>query len=187
MFLKTVSLTSRMKITHMLSHRFISSLLMSSLALGSLTLLTGCDSSESDKVKRKAKEHLVETVEVAFDTASIQRTQPGTLQANREVKITTQTQGVLKELAVYPGDQVKAGDTLARIDDALINAEVNKASATLKQAEIDLKRLKNLAPRKLASESDIAQGISGGGCAGESSRVVWEVEFQLRGANQPGP
>jgi hypothetical protein len=33
-------------------------------------------------------------------------------------------------------------------------------------------------------ESDIAEGSFAGGCADERSRVVWELVFQLRAANQ---
>ena len=167
MFLKPVFRNNKLNTNHGFGHRFISAALLTSLVF-----LTACDSTDSSRSKPKTKQHLVETVQVDFNTASIQRTLPGTLQANREVKITTQTQGILKELAVYPGDQVKQGDTLARIDDALIKAEVQKAKASLKQAEIDLKRLKNLAPRKLASESDILQA--------KTQRDIADSELQLK-------
>jgi hypothetical protein len=39
----------------------------------------------------------------------------------------------------------------------------------------------------IGTESDVAQGISGGDCTDELARVVWEVEFWLRGAKQPVP
>ena len=119
-------------------------------------LLTACSDSDTTKSKRKAPSQLVETVTATQKKLSISRTLPGTLQAAREIQITNQVQGILTSLPVYPGDAVKVGDTLARLDDALTKAEVKKAQATLKQADVDLRRLKNLAPRKLASESEIA-------------------------------
>jgi len=52
---------------------------------------------------------------------------------------------------------VKKNTVLAKLDDALITADLNKAHASLKQAKLDLKRLKNLLPRKLASDDEVAK------------------------------
>ncbi len=119
-------------------------------------MLMGCD-GEDAKRKRSAKAHLVETTQASYQTMAIERTLPGTLQAQREVRIINQTEGLLTELFVYPGDMVEVGTTLATLDEALLKAELIKAQASRNQAQIDLKRLKDLAPRKLASESEIAQ------------------------------
>ena len=127
------------------------------LALLSLSLiLSSCSDSDNNKARRSAPAQLVETALATQQNTAISRTLSGTLQAIREIHITNQTQGILTELTVYPGDKVKIGSTLAKLDDALTAAEVQKAQATLKQAELDLRRLKDLAPRKLASESEIA-------------------------------
>ncbi len=137
-------------------HRVFSShLLISPLVLG--LLLTGCGDDGSNKPERGTSAHLIEASEVRLQDLSATRTLTGTLQAIREVNISNQVTGLLTELPVYPGDQVKAQQTLARLDDRLLKAEVEKAAAVLKQASVDLRRLQDLAPRKLASESDIAQ------------------------------
>lgn len=119
--------------------------------------ISGCSDSSTNKPGRKPSEHLVETILSNYENISVRQTIPGTLQAIREVRIINQAQGLLIKLPVYPGDIVKTGQTLAQLDDTLIKAEVQKAQATLKQAKVDLRRLNDLAPRKLASESDIAQ------------------------------
>lgn len=119
-------------------------------------LLSACSDADKAKDKAPAAEQLVESILVTQQEIAVSRTLSGTLQAIREVHITNQTQGILTELSVYPGDKVDTGATLARLDNAFTTAEVQKAQATLKQAEVDLNRLKNLAPRKLASESEIA-------------------------------
>lgn len=87
----------------------------------------------------------------------MQTTLPGTLEAARTVRIFNQEQGLLKSLPKYEGDPVKQDELLASLDDALIKSDLNKTTATLKQTELDLKRLKNLVPRKLASEDQIAK------------------------------
>jgi len=132
-----------------------SRLLFSQLLLG--LLLTGCGDNAANKPERAASAHLIEASEVRLQDLSATRTLTGTLQAIREVNISNQVAGLLTELPVYPGDQVETGQTLARLDDRLLKAEVDKATATLKQASVDLRRLQDLAPRKLASDSDIAQ------------------------------
>jgi len=129
---------------------------ISLILLSTSILLTSCGDSDTAKAKRSSPLQLVETVLATQQDVAISRTLSGTLQAIREVNITNQAQGVLTELPVYPGDKVEIGSTLAKLDDALTSAEVQKAQATLKQAEVDLRRLKNLAPRKLASDSEIA-------------------------------
>ncbi len=120
-------------------------------------VITACDNSGPTNRSRKPAEHLVETVTASYQTISVKQTLPGTLQAIREVRIINQAQGLLVELPVYPGDMVEQGQTLARIDDNILKAEAQKAQATLRQAKVDYQRLKDLAPRKLASESEIAQ------------------------------
>lgn len=131
--------------------------LITLLLLVSALFLAACSDSGSDRSKRKKPEHLVETVLASYQDISASRTLPGTLQAIRQVQIINQAPGLLLQLPVYPGDIVSTGQTLAQLDDTLIKAEVHKAQATLNQAKVDLRRLKDLAPRKLASESEIAQ------------------------------
>lgn len=127
------------------------------LALMLLTfLLTAC-SSDDDSAKRRKPAHLVETTQVKLKDISLQTTLPASLEAIRTVHIFNQEQGLLKSLPHYEGDAVQQGELLASLDNALIKSDLNKAQATLKQAQLDLKRLKNLVPRKLASEDQIAK------------------------------
>jgi len=137
-------------------------------------LVTACSDSTSNKPKRDESAHLVETQRVQYQDLAASRTLPGTLQAIREVNISNQIQGILTELNVYPNDHVTQGQTLARLDDTLTQAELQKAQAALNQASIDLRRLKNLAPRKLASESDIAQA--------QTQKDIAESELELKKA-----
>lgn len=151
--------------------RFLANTLLISLLLPSL-LLSGCGDNAGNKPQRTASAHLVEVSEAQMRDLSATRTLTGTLQAIREVNISNQVTGLLTELPVYPGDQVTAGQTLARLDDRLLKAEVEKAAANLNQARVDLRRLQDLAPRKLASESDIAQA--------QTAKNIAESELKLK-------
>ena len=115
---------------------------------------------EVDKaLKQRAErpEHAVETVRVERRAVRIKRTLTGTLEAPRTVHVHSEQAGRIIELPLYEGDAVKAGAVLARLDDAVLRAGYAKVVATRKQAELDLKRLQNLVPRKLATEDELAR------------------------------
>ncbi|MCW9047064.1 MAG: efflux RND transporter periplasmic adaptor subunit [Gammaproteobacteria bacterium] len=122
-----------------------------------ILLLVACDNSPSQKTSRKPTTQLIETVSASYHSVSIKQTITGTLQAIRTVTIINQVPGLLTALPVYPGDRVKHGQTLVQLDDAQLKSEVEKAKASLNQAKVDYRRLKDLAPRNLASESEVAQ------------------------------
>jgi len=122
--------------------------------------LIACSDTSPQKKSRKAPEHFVETAIAHQQNTAIKQTISGTLQAIRTVRIINQMPGLLTALPVYPGDIVKQGQTLVKLDDNLLQAEVHKAQATLKQTKVDYRRLKDLAPRKLASESEVAQAYT---------------------------
>lgn len=119
-------------------------------------LLPAC-SDDTATSERKKPAHLVETSVVSIKDVSLETTLSGTLEASRVVRIFNQEHGLLKSLPFYESDHIKQNDLLASLDDALIRSDLNKATATLQQTQLDLKRLKNLVPRKLASEDQIAK------------------------------
>ena len=58
----------------------------------------------------------------------------GTISA-AEVKVAAQLSGAVAEVMVEEGGSVKAGDTLFRLDDALLQAQYEQASAAVNLAE----------------------------------------------------
>jgi len=122
-----------------------------------ILVLTACSDDQADRKRHKKSAHIVETASASTKQVSVQKTLPGTLEAVRTVQIFNQVDGLLTSLPFYPGDVVEKDTVLAKLDDALISAELNKARASLKQAKLDLKRLKNLLPRKLASDDEVAK------------------------------
>lgn len=125
------------------------------LITGLLFGLGGCsdkpNAAPSGK-KRPASQHLVEVValERRFVTRSHVRT--GSLRNRRIVRIHSQEEGRITTLPYYEGDWVNKDQVLAQLDDALLQAKLDKAKATTRQARIDLKRLQGLVKRRAASE-----------------------------------
>ena len=120
-------------------------------------MLAACGPSSPPEQARAERPHLVETAPVVEASLSLIRTRTGTLRARHEVMIHTQEEGRIIELPFYEGDRVQAGQVLVRLDDALIQAQLARASATRKQAEQDLRRLQELRTRNLVSEEEHAR------------------------------
>ena len=120
-----------------------------------LLVLNAC-SPEDEHAKKKKPEHLVETAIATRAELSLSITRTGTLKVLREVKIHSQEEGRVTELPYYEGDKVKKGTLIARLDDKLLRAQFNRAEATLKKSRSDIKRMRGLHKRKLASDQEIA-------------------------------
>lgn len=117
----------------------------------------GTTTDKADKKRAARPAHAVEMVTVSRQPISIQRTLTGTLEAPRTVHIYSERAGRILKLPFFEGDRVSSGATLVRLDDALIRAELDMAVASRKQAELDLKRLQGLVPKKLATEDELAR------------------------------
>jgi RND family efflux transporter MFP subunit len=107
--------------------------------------------------ERTQSTHLVETVEASLKQISHAATRTGTLRAQKAVKIFNQEEGRVTKIPHHEGDFVQQGDILIRMDDTLLQAQLDKAEATRRQAEEDLNRLKSLVKRRLAAEDELAR------------------------------
>lgn len=107
------------------------------------------------------KPEVFETVS-PFETKIVKKTvASGKVVPRREVNITSQVSGVVDELFVIAGDRVKKGDLIARIDLAPNMVMLNEAESrleasqiSLKNAELELQRQKELMEQSLVSESE---------------------------------
>ncbi|MES9860138.1 MAG: efflux RND transporter periplasmic adaptor subunit [Candidatus Thiodiazotropha sp. LLP2] len=127
-----------------------------------LLLTVGCtQKSKSGKPtaekQRKAKLHLVAIEEVQLKSLGITHQRSGTLKARQSVRIFNQEEGRITSLPYYEGDSVSKGKTLVRLDDDLLNAELEKATATTRQMNINLHRLEKLAKRNAVSDDELAR------------------------------
>lgn len=104
--------------------------------------------------------HAVEVATVQRQSISITRTLTGTLEAPRTVHVHSEQAGRIVELPYFEGDRVKQAAILARLDDAVLRAELAKATASRKQAEVDKKRLEKLASSNLSSQDLLAKAAT---------------------------
>ena len=88
----------------------------------------------------------------------------GTVQASQTVNIHTRVDGTLQSVDFTEGQDVKAGDVLARLDPSLAEAALAQAQATrakdeaqLRGAEADLTRFRTLAQKDFASRQQLDQ------------------------------
>ena len=118
-------------------------------------------SAASSKGKKSGKKtptpHLVETITVLSAPRAIERVELGALRHRRTVRIFNQEEGRIAEAPWFEADRVAKGERLIRLDAALIQAQMDKARAETRQADLDLQRLNQLAAQRLASEDEIAR------------------------------
>lgn len=103
----------------------------------SLILLAACSKGGEPVATPPAA---VETARVEADGAGGALSVTGTLERQREMNLAFRVGGVLTALNVDAGDSVSAGQVLARIDPAAVNARVTQSEADLERARRDLKR-----------------------------------------------
>lgn len=131
------------------------SLLLGPVACDRLTSQDQKSPPGNDSKRTERPAHAVETVMVTRQAVRLKRTLTGTLEAPRTVHIHSEKSGRIIDLPYYEGDKVKKGAVLVRLDDALLRAVIAKVTVSRKQADVDLKRLQKLVPRKLATEDEL--------------------------------
>ena len=134
-------------------------LLTLSFTILPLLLLFGCDqkTESNDKAKKTPPEHLVEIIVAKHQSFSSAHERTGTLRARRTARIHNQEEGKITRVPFFEGDQIKQGEILVAMDDALLQAELTKARATYQQSNVDLKRLKELVKKRAVSEDELAR------------------------------
>ena len=121
-------------------------------------LLGGCDrkAAESGAPGKHAKSaHLVEVQAVVREPISSAYQRTASLKARRIARIYNQEEGRIVELPGFEGDRIEQGTLLLRLDGALLQAELDKARATARQARLDLKRMTDLVRRSAASKDEL--------------------------------
>jgi HlyD family secretion protein len=95
----------------------------------------------------------VRAVPVVAGDLTIDVEDSGNVQAARAVDLPFQVGGQVREVLVKPGEQVRAGQALARIEDHELRLQVQQAEADLKTAQAKLSKARN----GEATPQDIAQ------------------------------
>ncbi|MGI9225424.1 MAG: efflux RND transporter periplasmic adaptor subunit [Woeseiaceae bacterium] len=147
--------------------------LLAFLMTGSALLaLSGCEVGNSAPVGDGETSALLVDVETAVPVSgySIQREFVGRVEAARQSEVGFELGGELMMVSVDEGDEVKAGEVLAVLDTARLEARLAEAEAALAQA---------ISARDLASRSydRAAEASAEGAVAGQ------ELDIALEGAN----
>jgi len=123
-------------------------------------LLTACEQKPPEKKTKTKKPHYVEVVIINPTRQAIVLTRTGTLRARREVKIYNQEEGKVTSLPFHEGDKVRKGQIIAQLDDALLQAQLNRARVIREKNQQDLNRTQALHKDKLASEASLNEAES---------------------------
>lgn len=120
-----------------------------------VSLLSACGNDKQASKKDSSK--TVEIMHVDRLPIQVTRIISGTLEATQTVHIFNEEPGRITQIHFYEGDAVAKDALLLELDGSLIEAQLDRARATLNQAKLDLKRLKRLAPSQLTSEDELAR------------------------------
>jgi RND family efflux transporter MFP subunit len=121
----------------------------------------GCGADSSSTPAPAARVHLVELAVAAPGKLTHAADRTASLRALREVRITNQEEGEIIEVAAREGEPVRRGQALVRYDDRILRAELDKAAAALKQAELDHLRNRQLKERGFVSEDAVSRAATG--------------------------
>jgi membrane fusion protein, multidrug efflux system len=99
----------------------------------------------------------------------------GSVQANRDVLVAAEEGGVIRELLVEKGAYVRAGQPIARVDDAVLRAQVDQAVASARLASETWERQRRLwEEERVGTEMGYLQAMYGARTAEAGARVLRE-------------
>lgn len=117
-----------------------------------LLIHTSCQSKKEEK---EVADKFMVTNPLAMDT-SFTKEYVSQIRSLKDVEIRGQERGYLQNIYVDEGQHVKAGQVLFRIMPQLYQAELLKAQAEAKAAEIELQNTKSLADKNIVSKNEQA-------------------------------
>ena len=145
--------------------------------------LVGCDSKHG---KTKDNSSNLPTASVRIQTVqskpqAITEEVVGTVRAKLHATLEAKLSGRIDKLPVVLGQRVKAGELVARLDAAEINARLEQAEASLEQAERDWKRISTLFEQQAVTRADYeasqARHRVAKGAAAEAKAMMSYVEI----------
>ncbi|MBB2147882.1 efflux RND transporter periplasmic adaptor subunit [Pedobacter gandavensis] len=114
--------------------------------------LTSCTTKKEEK---KEESQFTITAPLKTDT-SFTKEFVSQIRSVRNIEIRAQEKGYLQNIYVDEGQTVKAGQLLFRIMPKLYEAELLKAQAEVKAAQIELQNVKTLADKNVVSKNELA-------------------------------
>ncbi len=116
-------------------------------------VLAACGGGDAGKDDESKTDTAVPVEAVAASRRAISASYTGvaTLEADSEAQVAAKINGALVAISVEEGDEVTAGQVLARLDDENPRLNLAKAEATLRKLENDYRRSSEMFERKLLS------------------------------------
>lgn len=124
----------------------------SSIALGTLLLIVGCNG----KKEEKQEETVYPVTNPMKKDTVINKEYVAQIRSVKNIEVRAQEKGFLEKIYVDEGQYVHAGQTLFRIMPQLYQAELLKAKAEVEQASIELKNASTLANNNIVSKNEKA-------------------------------
>lgn len=123
--------------------------------------IAGCGAESKDTpAPRERPAHLVELTVVKPGRLAYAPLRAGSLRALREVRIVNEEEGRLTEIKVREGERVRAGQILARYDERILRAQLDRAVATRRQAGLDHQRNLQLKARGFISDDAVSRAAT---------------------------
>jgi membrane fusion protein (multidrug efflux system) len=107
------------------------------LALALSAALAGCKSGNADMAEKKDETPAIPVETAVAATGSVSAIYSGTasLEAEQQASVVAKVGGVVTQLMVEEGTRVRAGQVLAKLDDARMKLELDRARANLAKLE----------------------------------------------------
>ena len=110
-------------------------LILGCFLAGTLTMLAGCRSDVAPATPSATQSVKSRVVESQLQQAPVNVRATGALHARETAVISAQVVGRIQQVAVHEGETVKAGQTLAILDDATLRASAEQADAAVAAAQ----------------------------------------------------
>ena len=133
-----------------------SNLLIPAIALLALATQAACDSFDSEAAEPPLPRP-VKLVVVEGSTEDSSRSYPATIEAADRTELSFQVGGLIQELPVVEGDEVKEGTLIAQLDQRDYQNQVASAKAQFDNAEDEYQRALRLADTNAISQSQLEQ------------------------------
>lgn len=143
------------------------------LAAALVSALAGCSHDERTAEATPQTASGVELREASFQTVPGQIEAPGTVIAARTAEVAARTMGTLEAVLVREGQAVKAGESLARLDDRELAARAGAARSALEGA--------------LAGRAEAIQGGAAAKAQAEVAEKTYERFVYLRNQKSVAP
>ncbi|MEX0912837.1 MAG: efflux RND transporter periplasmic adaptor subunit [Gemmatimonadota bacterium] len=125
------------------------------LAVGAVACAGGSASEVPEETQESARIVSVEVMEVQPEPFTDYVQVVGRVEANRDVTVSAEESGTIRELLVQKGAQVRAGQPIARIDDSVLRPQAEQAAAEASLARETWER-----QRRLWEEDRVGSEIS---------------------------